>query len=245
MITSSSILSLLLLLLQSTKTLSSNWVQVSGNRKLQNVVEPAKSFFSPRWGHAVVVKKAAAPPLGYETIEECFEKHRSDLAEEECTNVNENGDSMIDQLFVLGGESQDSESNGGGPLNDVWTTLGTRFVTERAGVKLNEYGEPEIRRLSQTKWLNILYSDAVKSDVDYFEKMACLVENVDMYPVTPCRSSTQEVETRWLPRRHMGAVVKSVTNQNKIFVFGGRTQLSVDLPAVRDSLTNIFQKYNY
>jgi len=212
-------------------TLSSNWVQVSGSRKLQNSVEPAKSLFSPRWGHALVVKKAAAPPLGYETIDECFEKHRSDLAEEECTNINENGDSMIDQLFVLGGESQDTENHGGGPLNDVWTTLGTRFTTEYAGVKVNAYGEPEIRRLSNTKWLSILYSDAVKSDLDYYEKMACLIENSDMYPVVPCTSSTQETETRWLPRRHMGAVVKSVANQNKIFLFGGLTQLSVDLPS--------------
>jgi len=154
----------------------------------------------------------------------------SDIAEEECTNVNENGNSMIDQLFVLGGESQDPNDHSGGPLNDVWTTLGNRFSTYYAGVKRNEFGEPEIRRLSEMKWLNILFSDTVLSEEQYFEKMACVIQETDMQPPEPCRSTLQQINARWLPRYNHGAVVMNVNNDQTIFVIGGMSHLSIDLP---------------
>eukprot|EP00939_MAST-03C_sp_MAST-3C-sp1_P003231 g3231.t1 len=138
---------------------------------------------------------------------------------------------MVDQLFILGGESQNPEDNSGGPLNDIWTTLGVKFRTEYAGVATNEFGEPDVRRLSDIKWINILYSDSVLSEEHYFEKVACMIQDTDMRPPQPCLSSLQQTTTRWLPRYNHRAVVMTVNNRQTIFVIGGMSHLSIDLPA--------------
>lgn len=196
--------------------LADNWVQVSGPKN-QNILRPARSDFTPRWGHAVVILTG-----------EC----RS-IADSACNGQRE----LVDKLFVIGGDDFDERAGGGGLLNDVFYTYGEEFATVKSEVEFNQYDEPKIRRASRLVWKQAAVQLSPPAGIKYHQWVACAV--LTSYPVVPCDELQDAFwsDKRFLPRRNHKAVEFTVDRevdgqmepQKMIFVLGGRARSGEDV----------------
>eukprot|EP00941_MAST-03F_sp_MAST-3F-sp1_P004192 g4192.t1 len=193
-----------------------NWVQLSGP-KLQNILRPARTVFTPRWGHAVVVLTG-----------EC----RS-IKDPNCNGQRE----LVDRLFVIGGDDYDEYEGGGGFLNDAYYTYGEEFNTRVSETEANQYGGAKIRRVSRLIWKQAALALFPPPNVKYYEWIACAV--MTGYPVYPC-DPVQDAfwaDKRFMPRRNHRAVEMTVTRevdgelepQKLLFVIGGLARSGRDI----------------
>ena len=104
--------------------LARNWKQVTGTKQ-QNLVRVRERGWGPRWGAAVCAKDLT------ETEERQFGRSR---------------------LFLLGGDSYDPGTGGGGMHNDVYSSFGEAWRVWESWRRTNSNGDPEPVVSSRAHW---------------------------------------------------------------------------------------------
>ncbi|CAM9297204.1 unnamed protein product, partial [Choristocarpus tenellus] len=184
-----------------------NWAQIAGDR-VQNYAIPyehgaADPIFSPRMGMALTTNNISTD------------------------NINDWG-----YLYILGGDSyvrgidEETQSDDGEYLNDVWVSEGSAWDMFKQGLK------PMAK--SEMYWREVNPGHIPPTDVTYEDWIACQGLQYHLDDSSVCQDKTEPpgsylTDNMWSPRRNH----RSVSIDDHIFVLGGRAREHADIQRVR------------